>query len=309
MAATRIDQLRQPASERLLEASRYPDRGNTVMPSMAHEHARIVVRDVLVTTLPPEDVVAVELTVYFVRGDPQTFLIPDVLVTLGAGAMDPATGRLRKAYRVWDDGPPDLVIELASPSTVQRDNLGKKEDYAAFGIREYVQFDPLDPTDPEWPLLDPTLQVWRLVAGSYVAVEAGPDGGVPSAVLTGLEWVQAGQFLRLRDARSGALLPTAAEKEAAGRRRAEQAAAEEAAARRRAEQAAAEEAAVRRRAEEAAVTEAARAEAEIMARQRAEAHAAAEAARADTAATRADAADAELARLRAEIARLHGERT
>ena len=295
MAATRIDQLRQPASERLLEASRYPDRGNTVMPSMAHEHARIVMRDVLVTTLPPEDVVAVELTVYFVRGDPQTFLIPDVLVTLGAGATDPATGWLRKAYRVWDDGPPDLVIELASPSTVKRDNLGKKEDYAAFGIREYVQFDPLDPTDPEWPLLDPTLQVWRLVAGSYVAVEARPGGGVPSAVLPGLEWVQAGQFLRLRDVSSGALLPTAAEKEAAGRRRAEQAASEEATARRQAEAAAAEEAV--------------RAEAEIMARQRAEAHAAAEAARADTAATRADAADAELARLRAEIVRLHGERT
>jgi len=295
MAATRIDQLRQPVSERLLEASRYPDRGNTAMPSMDHEHARIVVRDVLVTTLPPEDVVAVELTVYFVQGDPQTFLIPDVLVTLGGGAMDPATGRLRKAYRVWDDGPPDLVIELASPSTVKRDNVGKKEDYAAYGICEYVQFDPLDPTDPEGPLLVPKLQVWRLQGGNYAAVEAGPDGGVPSAVLPGLEWVQAGQFLRLREAATGALLPTDAEKEAAGRRRAEQAASEEAAARQRAEMTAA--------------AEAARAEAEAMARWRAEAHAAAEAVRADTAATRADAADAELAWLRAEISRLHGERS
>ena len=172
-------------------------------------------REVLVTTLPPEDVVAVEPTVYFVRDDAQTLLIPDVLVTRGAGEADPATGRLRKAYRVWDDGPSDLVIELASPSTVNRDNVGKTEAYAADGICEYVQFGPLDPTDPEWPMLYPTLQVWRLVAGSYVAVEAGPGGGVPSAVLQGLEWVQAGQFLRLRDAATGVLLPAAAEKDAA----------------------------------------------------------------------------------------------
>ena len=102
MAAIRIDQVPASASawERRLDAERYPDRGNTVMPSMDHEHARIFVRDVLVTALPPEDVVAVESTVYFVQGDAQTFLIPDVLVTRGAGEMDPATGRLRKAYRV-----------------------------------------------------------------------------------------------------------------------------------------------------------------------------------------------------------------
>ena len=171
-------------------------------------------RDVLVTALPPEDVVAVELTFYFVRGDAQTFLIPDVLVKRGAGEMDPATGRLRKAYRVWDDGVPDLVIELASPSTVVRDNVGKKEDYAAYGIREYVQLDPLDVDDPEGPLLVPKLLVWRLEADRYVPVAAGPGGGVPSAVLPGLEWVQAGQFLRLRDVTTGAL-PTAAEKQAA----------------------------------------------------------------------------------------------
>ena len=201
------------------------------------------------------------------------------------------------------------MIELASPSTVVRDNVGKKEDYAAYGIREYVQFDPLGPGDPEGPLLVPKLLVWRLEAGSYVAVEAGPGGGVPSAVLPGLEWVQAGQFLRLREAVIGAPLPTAAEKEAAGWRRAEAAAEEAVVGRRRAEAEAAEEAVGRRRAEAAAAMGAARADAEIVARRRAEAHAAAVAARADAAATRADAVDAELVRLRAEIARLHGERS
>ena len=298
MAAIRIDQVPAPvsASERLLEIERYPDRGNTFMPTVAHEAARVVARDVLITLQVPDAFVAVELTLYLSQGEPNRFLIPDVLLALEVGDQEPATGDLREVYRIWDEGrPPDLVIELTSKSTVKRDNVGKKEDYAAYGICEYVQFDPLDPTDPEGPLLVPKLQVWRLQGGNYAAVEAGPDGGVPSAVLPGLEWVQAGQFLRLREAATGALLPTDAEKEAAGRRRAEQAASEEAAARQRAEMTAA--------------AEAARAEAEAMARWRAEAHAAAEAVRADTAATRADAADAELAWLRAEISRLHGERS
>jgi len=85
-----------------------------------------------------------------------------VLVTLGAGERDPATGDLRQAYRIWDDGPPDLAIELASPSTVKRDNVGKKEHYAVHGICEYVRFDPLAPYDPKGPLLVPTLQAYWL---------------------------------------------------------------------------------------------------------------------------------------------------
>lgn len=83
--------------------------------------------------------------------------------------------------------------------------MGKKEDYAAFGIREYVQFDPLDPSDPEAPLLVPALQVWRLVDGRYEAAEVDPGGGVPSVVSAGLDWVQVGGSLRLRDGATGAL--------------------------------------------------------------------------------------------------------
>ena len=177
MAALRIDQTPASvsASERRLEIERYPDRGNTFMPTVAHEAARVVARDVLVTLQVPDAFVAVELTLYLSQGDPNRFLIPDVLLALEVGDADPTTGDLREVYRLWDEGrPPDLVIELASKSTVKRDNVGKKEDYAACGVREYVQFDPLG------SLLVPRLLVWRLAGdGAYEAVAPGPGGGLP----------------------------------------------------------------------------------------------------------------------------------
>ena len=182
------------------------------MPSTSHEHARRVAWDVLRTYLPLKALVAVELNLYPERGNAQYFRIPDLLVTLEAGELDPVMGRPRLSYRVWDEvGPPDLVMEFASTHTVGRDKVGKREDYAGFGIREYVQFDPLG------TLLRPNLQVWRLAGDRYEAVPSWQGGGIPSAVLNGLEWVQLGDLVRLRNVATGALLPTATEAEAAGR--------------------------------------------------------------------------------------------
>ena len=288
MAAIRIDEAPAPAPalERRLDAARYPDRGNTVMPTVAHEVARLVARDVLATGLEPDAFVAVELTLYLQHGDPKRFLIPDVLVALGRGQADPVRGGRRHVYRIWDEGgPPDLVIELASKRTVKRDNVGKEEDYAACGVREYVQFDPLGPADPDGPLLVPRLWVWRLAGGRYARVARARGGGYPSAVLPGLEWVRVGDLLRLREEASGTLLPTATEQQAIGRLRAEAQAAQAA---------------------DRANAEAARADTEATARSRAEAEAAREAARADAEAARAAQAEAELARLRAAIARQGG---
>jgi hypothetical protein len=67
---------------------------------------------------------------------------PDILVhpTLTSGT--------RESIHVTADGPPTLIIEVASPATVfERDvNLtspdGKPGVYAAIGVREYLVFDP-----------------------------------------------------------------------------------------------------------------------------------------------------------------------
>ena len=68
--------------------------------------------------------------------------------------------------------PPDCVIEVASPSTKNKDLETKKGWYAGMGVREYWILDPVDSDDPahfENGLLlsDGPLMGWRLEQGRY----------------------------------------------------------------------------------------------------------------------------------------------
>lgn len=198
-------------------------------------------------------------------------LTPDVFVARGVGELDPVYSILRLQYRLWDEGKvPDLVYEGASPSTFHRDSAGKKEDYAALGVREYVQFDPAG------GLLSPRLQVFRLSArGQYEAVAPKKDGSVRCVTLPDYDWVIDDYLLRLRDRVTGQLVPTPKEQ------------AREAKAQARAAVAYAEAATSR------ADLEAARADVATS--------------RAELEAARASVAEAEIARLREQLARLREE--
>ena len=64
---------------------------------------------------------------------------PDLLVAFG---VKPEAYKARNAYVIADQGkPPDLVLEVASPSTGRVDVEEKRVDYAALGIPEYWRFD------------------------------------------------------------------------------------------------------------------------------------------------------------------------
>jgi hypothetical protein len=242
------------------------------MPSLVHEEARSQTRALLLAVAPPADLVASELPVMWDPSDLRRYLMPDLMLVRSAGRMDVVYKVPRRQYRIWQENrAPDLVIEFASPSTVSRDTLGKKEDYATLGVREYVQFDPLE------EMFRPGLRVYRLRGGVYLPATPARDGSVASAVLRGYAWLKVEEHLRLRDRTTGRLVPTPEE----ARRQAEQQRAQEAAARQRAEQQRAQEAAARQRAEEEREREAAarqraeeEREREAAARRAAEAHAA-----------------------------------
>ena len=77
--------------------------------------------------------------------------------------------------RAYVEEPPDLVVEILSPSTGARDRTVKAELYARFGVREYWMVDPEHRT----------LSILDLGANGY---ESSPEenGRVRSAVLAGL---------------------------------------------------------------------------------------------------------------------------
>jgi Uma2 family endonuclease len=63
-----------------------------------------------------------------------TVLQPDLLMV--------ARGRENIISQRGIEGPPDLVIEVLSPSTAARDRAGKAQLYARYGVRHYWLVDP-----------------------------------------------------------------------------------------------------------------------------------------------------------------------
>ena len=89
---------------------------------------------------------------------------PDYYLAWG---VDVASIRGQTAYNLWEVGkPPEWALEVASPSTYERDLNDKPRRYAEIGIGEYWMFDP---TGGE--LYGEALMGFELVDGVYEAVE------------------------------------------------------------------------------------------------------------------------------------------
>lgn len=73
-------------------------------------------------------------------------------------------------------GAPDLVVEILSPSTADRDRELKRGLYARFGVREYWIADPDQSS----------IQVVRWGPGGEESVQAYDSGNVLSSVLPGM---------------------------------------------------------------------------------------------------------------------------
>ena len=89
---------------------------------------------------------------------------PDYYLAWG---VDVSAIRGETAYNLWEVGkPPEWALEVASPSTYQRDLNDKPDRYAEIGIGEYWMFDP---TGGE--LYGRALMRFELVDGRYEPIE------------------------------------------------------------------------------------------------------------------------------------------
>ena len=143
--------------------------------------------------------VAMELLVYYERGNNKVCLQPDVQVVFGVPRGN------RSSYKVWEEGKvADFVLEVASPSTADKDAKHKAQEYARIGVREYWRLDPTG------SLLATPLEGWEANGESYHPVQpvasAAQGGWLRSRVL-GLELCSQRQdgatVLVCRDPRTG----------------------------------------------------------------------------------------------------------
>ncbi len=170
------------------------------------------------------------IMMYDVEGPGRTAVSPDILVSFGIGK------KLRRTYKVWEEGkPPDFVMEFSSKGTFQNDLGHKKAHYASMGIPEYFLCD-IDKRYLPTPLMG-----FCLKDGIYERIPENTDGSISSVIL-GVSFHLSDEGLAVYDEATGQWLQTPAE---AAEQRAEQ----EAAARAREAAARAREAAARAEAE------------------------------------------------------------
>jgi Uma2 family endonuclease len=136
-----------------------------VTPAPHPLHQRIVAR--LVTRLEP-----------FVAGHALGWVFPgpiDVLFAEG-DYVEPDVAFVRRDHGAiithrGIEGPPDLIVEVLSPSTAERDRKVKRDRYAHFGVPEYWIVDPDGrsvevhrfPPEAESPRVMRDLLAWRPV--------------------------------------------------------------------------------------------------------------------------------------------------
>jgi len=121
--------------------------------------------------------VGANMFLYYQKGDNTKRVTPDLFVATGLESLP------QPSYKLWEAGrPPNFVLEVASPSTEDRDRGEKQALYASIGVTEYWRFHPTG------SLKGARRAGTRLEAGTlqglgYEPLVMRPDGSVRSEVL------------------------------------------------------------------------------------------------------------------------------
>ena len=179
----------------------------------------------------PAVYVSGNMMMYYVEGNADKWVSPDVFVTRGIPKVPE-----RETYKTWVEGKgPDVVIEVTSKSTARIDQRWKFALYRdVLKVREYFLFDPREKT-----LAGVSLCGYRLVDGQFELIRKSGDRLISEVLGLHLEVLD--EQLRLHDPQRDASLPTPQEtreqlkRQSAARAAAEARAQREAAARAEAE--------------------------------------------------------------------------
>ena len=190
---------RPPASRpapRATEEVHYPDSdGHFLMQNDKHSLELIYASQAIEQHLHTERFkMMVDAFLYYEEGNPAARVGPDLLVTLQHEF------RGEGVYKTWVEGrPPDFVLEVVSPSSIENDYKLKPGKYAGMGVKEYFIYDP-DLRKEGAQVLGYQLDE---ATGTYAdPLPAAPDGSVRSALL-GVSLRRADTRLVLRNEATG----------------------------------------------------------------------------------------------------------
>ena len=140
--------------------------------------------------------------IYYLDGDDVKAIAPDLMVSFD---VDEERIMESGSYHIWAVGkPPELVMEIGSKSTYNRDLTEKRDIYAKLGIPQYWLFDP--PNGSNYNFI---LKGLRLVNGEYVEIPMieGPGDAIRGhSEVLGLDLCWENGTLRFYDPAAGEYL-------------------------------------------------------------------------------------------------------
>ncbi len=138
----------------------YPESdGKSMAETDIHRNLLIRLIDALETVFP-ESYVSGNICLYYEEGNPKKMISPDVLLVMRGQPGE------KRIFKVWEEAPIDLVIELSSRKTRKIDYGKKKHIYSSLlKVPWYVIFDPEKLN----------LEVFRMFDDDYEPVEADED--------------------------------------------------------------------------------------------------------------------------------------
>lgn len=135
-----------------------------------------------------------DLSTHYWKGDPGAVIVPDLFVAFGGEERS-----YRRSYKLWEDPPPEFVLEVLSRKTWRKDVGLKKDTYEFLGVEECWLYDRRS----RW--LESPLEGYRLRAGAYERIPQQADGHFESEAL-GLHLHMRDGELRFFDPRTGEYL-------------------------------------------------------------------------------------------------------
>ena len=180
----------------------YPESdGEPMAETPKHQQTMIDCMDIMRSHFRevPDVYIGGNMFLYYEEGNPRKSVSPDVFMVRGVPKKE------LRVYKTWEQPPTlDFVLEVASPSTFEKDFTVKKEIYAKIlQVKEYYIYDP-------YHEIEPAFIGFRLVGGDYEDIDF-VEGRLPSEVL-GLELGEYEDALRLYNPVTGTWLDTSRER-------------------------------------------------------------------------------------------------